>query len=150
MLLPLGVVAQAVMGGLTVIYGLAPGWVMAHFLLSMLILVAAGALAWRARPAFGDEPPAADRTTARAVWALFALGGADALRRARPPPPPGRTRAASGTGDIVKRLHFRGADTLNWLVDRHGAFATLLGLARGRDLGARAPARRRPPNCSCA
>ena len=57
-LLPLGVVGQAVMGGLTVLYGLAPGWVMGHYLLSMAILVAAGALAWRARPAFGrDERP---------------------------------------------------------------------------------------------
>src|SRR6476620_6148227 len=53
-LLPLGVVGQAVMGGLTVLYGLAPGWVMGHYLLSMTILVAAGALAWRARPAFGS------------------------------------------------------------------------------------------------
>src|SRR5919202_5043372 len=74
-LLPLGVVGQAVMGGLTVLYGLAPGWVMGHYLLSMAILVAAGTLAWRSRPAFErDEPPAADRLTARAVWALFALG----------------------------------------------------------------------------
>src|SRR6478735_7137950 len=30
-LLPLGVVGQAVMGGLTVLYGLAPGWVMGHY-----------------------------------------------------------------------------------------------------------------------
>src|SRR4051812_20269977 len=73
-LLPLGVVAQAVLGGLTVVYGLAPGWVMGHYAVSMLILVAAGTLAWRARPAYGDEPRAADVSTARAVWALFALG----------------------------------------------------------------------------
>src|SRR3954465_12279687 len=39
-LLPLGVVMQAVLGGLTVVYGLAPGWVMGHYLLSMTILVA--------------------------------------------------------------------------------------------------------------
>src|SRR5919112_5054510 len=51
-LLPLGVLGQAVMGGLTVLYGLAPGWVMAHFALSMVIIVAAGALAWRARPRY--------------------------------------------------------------------------------------------------
>src|SRR4051812_34298522 len=30
-LVPLGVVGQAVMGGLTVLYGLAPGWVMGHY-----------------------------------------------------------------------------------------------------------------------
>src|SRR5690349_3971131 len=32
-LLPIGVMGQAVMGGLTVLYGLAPGWVMGHYLL---------------------------------------------------------------------------------------------------------------------
>ena len=46
-LLPLGVVAQAVLGGFTVREHLAPGFVMAHFSLSMIILVAAVALAWR-------------------------------------------------------------------------------------------------------
>src|SRR3954453_312557 len=38
--LPAGGLGQAVMGGLTVIYGLAPGWVIGHFLLSMALLVA--------------------------------------------------------------------------------------------------------------
>src|SRR3954452_9733573 len=63
-LLPLGVVGQGVLGGLTVLYGLAPGWVMGHFLLSMAILVAAANLAWRARPSFApDGPRAADLAT---------------------------------------------------------------------------------------
>ena len=48
LLLPLGVVAQAVLGGFTVLNHLAPGFVMAHFSLSLIILVAAFALAWRA------------------------------------------------------------------------------------------------------
>jgi len=47
-LLPLGVLGQAVLGGLTVRGKLDYGWVMGHFALSMLILVAAAALAWRA------------------------------------------------------------------------------------------------------
>ncbi|HWI09126.1 MAG TPA: COX15/CtaA family protein, partial [Solirubrobacteraceae bacterium] len=38
--LPVGVLAQAVLGGFTVLYDLAPGFVMSHYLLSMLILVA--------------------------------------------------------------------------------------------------------------
>ena len=50
-LLPLGVVAQAVLGGLTVKGKLDYGWVMGHFALSMLILVAAVTLAWRSRVA---------------------------------------------------------------------------------------------------
>ena len=33
-----GVLAQAVLGGLTVLFKLAPGWVMAHFLLSMVVI----------------------------------------------------------------------------------------------------------------
>src|SRR6202451_3380993 len=37
--LPLGVVAQAVLGGFTVREHLAPGFVMSHFLLSMVILI---------------------------------------------------------------------------------------------------------------
>jgi cytochrome c oxidase assembly protein subunit 15 len=127
-LLPLGVVTQAVLGGLTVVYGLAPGWVMAHYGLSMLILVAAGALAWRARPAFGpDEPRTADLAPARAVWALFAVGAVTILLGTAATAA-GPHAGGSGTGDIVNRLSFRGADTLKWLVERHGWFATALGL----------------------
>jgi cytochrome c oxidase assembly protein subunit 15 len=127
-LLPLGVMGQAVMGGLTVLYGLAPGWVMGHYLLSMTVLVAAGALAWRARPAFErDEPPAADRATARAVWCLFVLGGltifvGTAATAAGP------HAGGEGTGDVVHRFTFKGSSTVNWLIDRHGVLATLLGL----------------------
>src|ERR1700733_14712468 len=47
-LLPLGVIGQAVLGGFTVRGALDYGWVMGHFALSMLILVAAAILAWRA------------------------------------------------------------------------------------------------------
>src|SRR6202140_2885094 len=51
-LLPLGVIGQAVLGGFTVRGALDYGWVMSHFALSMLILLAAVLLAWRA----GREP----------------------------------------------------------------------------------------------
>jgi heme a synthase len=127
-LLPLGVVIQAVMGGLTVVYGLAPGWVMAHYGLSMLILVAAGSLAWRARPDYGpSEPRTADLTTARAIWAMFGLGAAT-IFVGTAATAAGPHAGGSGTGDIVNRLSFEGADTLNWLINRHGWFATALGL----------------------
>jgi heme a synthase len=126
-MLPFGVVAQGVLGGLTVLYGLAPGFVMGHFALSMVILVAASTLAWRSRPSFGDEPPAADVTTTRVVWALFVLGtvtifvGTAATAS-------GPHAGGSGTGDVVHRLHFRGADTVTWVIERHGFLAGLLGL----------------------
>ena len=127
-LLPLGVAGQAVMGGLTVLYGLAPGWVMGHYLLSMAILIVAGALAWRARPGFErGEPAAADRATARAVWALFVLGGltiviGTAATAAGP------HAGGEGTGDIVHRFTFKGSSTANWLIDRHGFLASALGV----------------------
>jgi cytochrome c oxidase assembly protein subunit 15 len=52
-LLPLGVIAQAVLGGFTVRGELDYGYVMGHFALSMLILLAAALLAWRAGPPLG-------------------------------------------------------------------------------------------------
>ena len=127
MLLPVGVAGQAVMGGLTVLYGLAPGWVMAHFALSMVILVAAGALVWRARPSFAAGDRAADVPVARAVWGLFALG-AVTLFAGTAATAAGPHAGGSGTGDVVNRLEFKGADTVQWLIDRHGALAALLGV----------------------
>jgi cytochrome c oxidase assembly protein subunit 15 len=145
-LLPLGVVGQAVMGGLTVLYGLAPGWVMGHYLLSMAILVAAGALAWRARPAFERDEPAADRATAWAVWALFALG-AVTIFVGTAATAAGPHAGGSGTGDVVHRFTFKGSTTANWLIDRHGTLAAALGVLavatwwlarrRGADAGLR-------------
>src|SRR3954463_6056977 len=127
-LLPAGVVLQAVLGGLTVVYGLAPGWVMGHYGVSMLILVAAGALAWRARPAYGpDEPRTADVATARAVWALFAVGTVT-IFAGTAATAAGPHAGGSGTGDIVHRFDFRGGGTLTWLVARPGALAAALGL----------------------
>src|SRR5436853_5052228 len=57
LLLPLGVIGQAVLGGFTVRGALDYGRVMAHFALSMLIILAAAVLAWRA----SHEPPARDQ-----------------------------------------------------------------------------------------
>jgi cytochrome c oxidase assembly protein subunit 15 len=126
-LLPLGVLGQAVMGGLTVLYGLAPGWVMAHFALSMVIIVAAGALAWRSRPSWTPGERAGDLAVARWVWALFALVGLT-LSAGTVATAAGPHAGGSGTGDVVERLAFKGADTVGWLIDRHGALAAALGL----------------------
>jgi cytochrome c oxidase assembly protein subunit 15 len=127
-LLPIGVVMQAVLGGLTVVYGLAPGWVMGHYGVSMLILVAAGALAWRSRPAYGTgEPRTTGIATARTVWAMFGLG-AVTIFVGTAATAAGPHAGGSGTGDVVNRLSFEGPQTLLWLVNRHGAFATALGL----------------------
>src|SRR5438270_4183322 len=74
--LPLGVVAQAVLGGFTVREHLAPGFVMAHFSLSMIILMGAVALAWRA----SHEPEARPRSTdALGVWSVRVLAALGAV-----------------------------------------------------------------------
>src|SRR3954471_8170777 len=74
-LLPLGVIGQAVLGGMAVLYGLAPGWVMGHFLLSMAILAGAVALAWRARSSDNaQERPTNPRHVVLATRALVPLG----------------------------------------------------------------------------
>jgi cytochrome c oxidase assembly protein subunit 15 len=129
LLLPLGVASQAVMGGLTVLYGLSPGWVIAHLLLSMAVLVAAGTLVWRARPVTdeGPQPRAASLALARGIWVMFALGGLT-IAIGTFATAAGPHAGGEGTGDVVDRLQFRGAETLNWLVNRHGVLAAALGL----------------------
>lgn len=129
-LLPLGVVLQGVLGGLTVKYELRPGFVMGHFILSMLILVAAWALYWRSRPGYEHgaiAPASPDRAT---TWAVRLLAPLAALMifigtaaTAAGPHAGGR-----GTGDLVQRLYIHGSDTLGWAVDRHTVVGALLGL----------------------
>jgi cytochrome c oxidase assembly protein subunit 15 len=117
-----------VLGGLTVLYGLDPGWVIAHFLLSMALLVAALALAWRATFEPGERPRSGDRLAVWAVRALAAIGGltiaAGTIATAAGPHAGGE-----GTHDVVPRLRWHGADTLDWAIHQHGALATLLGLS---------------------
>jgi cytochrome c oxidase assembly protein subunit 15 len=126
-LLPLGVVAQIVLGGLVVRYHLAPGLVMSHFILSMLIIDAAFTLAWLSTYEADDRPRSRDRLGVWAVRALVPFGQLTILL--------GTIATASGphagehAGQIVHRFKFRGGDTLSWMVNRHGAMAALFGLA---------------------
>jgi heme a synthase len=125
--LPLGVVAQAVLGGYTVKEHLAPGFVMGHFLLSMVILIAAVALAWRSAHEPGSRPRHSDRWS---VWSVRALAPLAALTIVA-----GTAATAAGphsggvTGQHVHRLHFKGADTLSWVVHRHATIAAIFGIA---------------------
>lgn len=126
-LLPLGVAAQIVLGGFTVREHLRPGFVMAHFGLSMLILVAAVALFWRAGHEPGERRPSSDRTAVWAVRALLPLGAltifvGTAASGAGPHPGAGRTH------EQIHRLYFKGGDTLTFVIHRHAVLATLLGL----------------------
>jgi heme a synthase len=128
LLLPLGVLGQAVMGGLTVIYGLDPGWVIGHFLLSMLLLVACVALAWRATFEPGERPRTTDKLSVWSVRVLL-LPGFLTLSLGTIATAAGPHAGGEGTGDIVPRLDWRGAETLDWAIHQHGALATFLGLA---------------------
>jgi cytochrome c oxidase assembly protein subunit 15 len=128
LLLPVGVAGQAVLGGLTVIYGLEPGWVIGHFLLSMLLLVACIALVWKARYERDERPPAADRISRWAIRGLVVFGGLT-LAAGTVATAAGPHAGGNGTGDYVPRLDWRGAETFDWAIHQHGTLATILGLA---------------------
>jgi heme a synthase len=126
MALPAGVVCQAVLGGFTVREKLAPGFVMSHFLLSMVIVIFAVWLAWNATYAPGARPRTTDRLL---VWAVRLLAVLCALTLAA-----GTMATAAGphsgglVGQHIKRLNFRGADTLEWAVNQHATIAAIFGV----------------------
>jgi cytochrome c oxidase assembly protein subunit 15 len=148
-LLPLGVIGQAVLGGFTVRGALDYGWVMGHFALSMLILLASAVLAWRAgeQPiatssragANGDEPisadttaggagrPVRDRMLVHATRALVALGAltifAGTAATAAGP------HAGGSPGQKINRLDFDGRGTMDFVIHRHAEIALFFSLA---------------------
>jgi cytochrome c oxidase assembly protein subunit 15 len=127
-MLPLGVLGQAILGGMTVLYGLEPSWVMAHYCLSMVLLVASVLLYWRASREPGDEPVTGDRLGVWATRALVPLG-ALTIFVGTAATAAGPHAGGEGTGDLVPRLDFKGAETLDWLIHQHGRIATVLGVA---------------------
>jgi cytochrome c oxidase assembly protein subunit 15 len=124
-LLPLGVVGQAVLGALVVKYHLAPGLVMSHFILSMMLLDAAFALAWCSRYEPWERRRSNDRLGVWAVRALIPLGQLTILA--------GTIATASGPhagaheGQLVHRFDFEGTGTLEWIVQRHATIAAIYG-----------------------
>jgi cytochrome c oxidase assembly protein subunit 15 len=126
-LLPLGVVGQAILGALVVKYHLAPGLVMSHFILSMLLLDASFALAWCSRYEPWERRRSSDRLGVWSVRALIPLGQLTILA--------GTIATASGPhagahdNQLVHRFDFEGTGTLEWVVQRHSAIAAAFGLA---------------------
>jgi len=126
-LLPLGVIGQAILGALVVKHHLAPGLVMLHFILSMMLLDAAFALAWCSRYEPWERRRSADRLGVWAVRGLIPLGQLTILA--------GTVATASGphagahAGQLVHRFTFEGTGTLEWVVQRHVAIAAAYGLA---------------------
>ncbi len=126
-MLPLGVIGQAILGALVVKYDLAPGLVACHFILSMLLLDAAFALAWCSRYEPGERRASSDRLGVWAVRCLIPLGQltilAGTLSTGSGP------HAGAHEGQLVHRFDFEGTGTLEWVVQRHSAIATVFGLA---------------------
>jgi heme a synthase len=124
--LPFGVVCQAVLGGFTVREKLAPGFVMSHFLLSMVILIFAFALAWKATHKTGWRPPSTDRLLVwgvrlLSVLAAITLFAGTAATAAGP-------HSGGNVGQHIKRLTIEGPDTLQWAVHQHATIGALFGL----------------------
>jgi cytochrome c oxidase assembly protein subunit 15 len=134
-LLPLGVIGQAVLGGFTVKGALDYGWVMGHFALSMLILLAAVVLLWRAthepdasRAAPPPEPqPVADRQLLRGLVGLALLGAvtifAGTAATAAGP------HAGGSPGQRINRLNLDGRATMDFVIHRHAEIAFVFSLA---------------------
>ncbi len=143
-LLPLGVIGQAVLGGLTVKGDLDYGWVMAHFALSMLILLAGVVLVWRSALEFSEDGEGGervveksargtrralplDRGLLRALVGLAALGAltifAGTAATAAGP------HAGGSPGQKINRLSFDGTGTMDFVIHRHGEIALVFGLA---------------------
>jgi heme a synthase len=149
-LLPLGVVAQAVLGGFTVKGELDYGWVMGHFALSMLILLAAALLVWRASQRAsqaldadgrmdaaaahadadahaGAAAQPADRALALTLRALAAFGAltifAGTAATAAGP------HAGGSPGQRINRLSFHGRGTMDFVIHRHAEIALLFSIA---------------------
>lgn len=126
-LLPLGVICQAILGAFVVYYHLPPGLVIGHFILSMILLDAAFALFWCSRYEPGERRFSTDPLGTWAVRLLIPFGQFTVLL--------GTITTGSGPhpGDhdkeLVGRFEFKGADTLEWIVQRHAAMAVLFAIA---------------------
>jgi cytochrome c oxidase assembly protein subunit 15 len=130
-LLLVGIFAQAVIGGMSVLYDLDWIWISVHYMVSItLLLVPAALLTWRAGrdTAAPRDHQATDALTSRTVASLLPIGFL-ALVAGTLATASGPNGGGSGTGDVVQRFDVRGTGTLEWIVQRHGAIAAIFGIA---------------------
>ncbi len=127
MVLPVGVVAEGALGAGAVILKLSWPVVIAHYLLSLGLLVAATVLVWRLRrdPAAPAAP--GDRLTAIATRIVVAFG-AVVIVLGTFATAAGPHAGGAGTGDVVERLQALGPNTLRSLIHLHGHLAAALGV----------------------
>jgi heme a synthase len=100
--------------------------VMGHFALSMLIMLAAATLAWRARYEPGRRPRVADRGLVLSARALVVLGAltivAGTAATAAGP------HAGGSPGQQINRLDFDGRGTMDFVIHRHAEIAFVFSL----------------------
>jgi cytochrome c oxidase assembly protein subunit 15 len=127
LVLALGVLLEGALGAASVLLHLQWPVVIAHYLLSLLLLTAAVLLVWRLRRMPGTPPPSSSRATALGTRALVAYGALiivlGTLATAAGPHAGG-----AGTGDVVERLRIFGGDTLVTLIKIHGHLAAAMGI----------------------
>jgi cytochrome c oxidase assembly protein subunit 15 len=123
---PVFLITEAALGALTVKHDLAPGYVMAHFGVGMLVLIASVALVWRCRSDEPREPAELPRPLWAMLWTLLPLGAvvvfAGTVATAAGP------HAGGQKNQPVNRLDFKGDETLRWAVHAHGHIAAALGV----------------------
>jgi cytochrome c oxidase assembly protein subunit 15 len=123
---PVFLITEAALGALTVKHDLAPGYVMAHFGVGMLVLIASVALVWRCRSDEPREPTELPRPLWAMLWTLLPLGAvvvfAGTVATAAGP------HAGGQKNQPVNRLDFKGDETLRWAVHAHGHIAAALGV----------------------
>ncbi|MFY9487230.1 MAG: COX15/CtaA family protein [Solirubrobacterales bacterium] len=124
-LLPLGAFTQAALGAFTVKSELAYGWVMAHFTLSMVMMIAAVVLVWLASHEPGWRRPSDDKT---GVWMVRALAPLTLLTILSGVVATAAGPHAGGEPGQVDRFEPKGGDSLEWIVHRHGRLADVLGI----------------------
>jgi heme a synthase len=127
LVLPVGVVAEGALGAAAVAFDLQWPVVIAHYLLSLCLLLAATLIVWRLRAEPDAPAPANDRWVVRGARALTVYGGLiivlGTLATAAGPHAGG-----AGTGDVVERLSAFGPHTLVRLIKLHGHLAAALGV----------------------
>jgi heme a synthase len=126
----LGVLAQAILGGITVLTGLNPVTVMGHFLLSMVTIVLTVSLVWRVTRERRSEPERPERDP-RLVWAirgLVVIGGLVVILGTAVTAS-GPFAGGEGTGDDVHRLMIFGYDTFQDVIAIHARVAAAFGVA---------------------
>jgi heme a synthase len=128
-LLAVGVLVQAILGGITVLTGLNPVTVMSHFLLSMATIVVAVTLVWRVVRERRQQPqtPSHDALLVKLTRALAVVGGVvvvvgTAVTASGP------YAGGEGTDDTVSRLSIFGTDTFKTVIMVHARIAAVFGV----------------------